>query len=164
MHGFVRPYAYQPLYASYHRITCLSRAANKKTPSGVFLSLILAAIPPLLPHTACASPSQCLGLGACRWRGSAGLVRAALSAPINRAGEPGKGSLALTGGAYKIRILYNCQGQLAALPGLQNSSILYNWASLLRRAHLRGSLREPPAWSAKGSGLRPRLRKKAAST
>ena len=61
--------------------------------------------------------------------------------------------------AYKIRILYNCPWQLAALPGLQNSSILYNWVSLLRRAHLRGSLREPPAWSAKGSGLRP-LRKK----
>ena len=38
--------------------------------------------------------------------------------------------------AYKIRILYNCPWQLAALPGLQNSSILYNWVSLLRRAQL----------------------------
>ena len=38
--------------------------------------------------------------------------------------------------AYKIRILYNCPWQLAALAGLQNSSILYNWASLLRRAQL----------------------------
>ena len=82
-------------------------------------------------HTRRRQPQPVPGSWCFRRRGSAGLVRAALSAPINRAASC----------AYKIHVLYNClrqraPWQLAALAGLQNTGILYNWASLLRRAQL----------------------------